>query len=117
QVALSMLLVTGATLFLQTFRNLLSVDLGFNADRVLIASAEPGRVGLKGEAAAEFYRDLQARVRALPGVEAVSASSMTPIQHCCWWEAMAIDGYNPAPGEKTDAFLNSVAPDFFRTMG
>ena len=75
QVALSLLLVAGATLFLRTFRSLLSVDLGFDADRVLIASVEPRRAGLKGEAAAQFYRDLQARLRALPGVESGSATS------------------------------------------
>src|SRR5262249_970900 len=86
-------------------------------DRVLIASVEPGRVGLKDEAAAQFYRDLQARLRELPGVEAVSASRMTPIQNCCWWEVMTIDGYKPAPDEKADRFLNSVGPEFFRTMG
>ncbi|MEX2262772.1 MAG: ABC transporter permease [Bryobacteraceae bacterium] len=117
QVALSLLLVTGATLFLRTFQNLLSVDLGFDADRVLIASVEPGRVGLKDEAAAQFLRDLQSRLQMVPGVESVSLSSMTPIQNCCWWDALSVEGYTPAPGEKIDVFLNSVAPGFFRTMG
>ncbi len=117
QVALSLLLVTGATLFLRTFRNLLSVHLGFDADRVLVASLEPGRAGLKGEAAAQFYRDLQSHLRTVPGVTSVSLSSMTPIQNCCWWETMTVEGYSAAPGEKLDVFLNSVAPEFFRTMG
>jgi predicted permease len=42
---------------------------------------------------------------------------MTPIQNCCWWEVMTIDGYTPVPGEESNAFLNSVAPEFFRAMG
>ncbi|MPY89719.1 MAG: FtsX-like permease family protein [Luteitalea sp.] len=117
QVALSLLLVAGATLFLRTFHSLLSVDLGFDADRVLIASVEPGRIGLKDEAASQFYRDLQDRLQVLPGAESVSFSSMTPIQNCCWWETMIVEGHTRPPGDKQDVFLNSVAPGFFRTMG
>jgi predicted permease len=117
QVAMSLLLVAGAALFLRTFQNLLSVNLGFNADRVLIASVEPSRVGLKEEAANQFYRDLQARLQSLPGVESVSFSWKTPIQNCCWSETLAVEGYAADPNERTNVFLNSVAPGFFRTMG
>jgi predicted permease len=117
QVALSLLLVAGATVFLRTFQNLLSVELGFEPDRVLIASVEPGRVGWKDEAAAHFYRDLGSQLQALPGVEGVSLSSMTPIQNCCWWEVLGVQDYTPVPGERLNTFLNSVAPGFFRVMG
>src|SRR5262245_39665794 len=84
QVALSLLLVAGATLFIRTFQSLLAVDLGFEADRVLVASVESRRAGLKDEAAAQFYRDIQSRLQVMPGVESVSISRMTPIQNCCW---------------------------------
>jgi predicted permease len=121
---LSLLLVAGATVFLRTFQNLLAVELGFDPDRVLIASVEPGRVGWKDEAAARFYRDLQSRLQALPGVEAVSASSQTPLQNCCWGEVLDVQGYTPAPGERAggmasplSAFLNSITPGYFRAMG
>ena len=124
QVALSLLLVAGATVFLRTFQNLLAVELGFDPDRVLIASVEPGRVGWKDDAAARFYHDLQARLQALPGVEAVSGSSKTPIQNCCWWEVLDVQGHTPAPGERVggmasplNTFLNSIAPGYFRVMG
>lgn len=115
QVALSLLLVTGAALFLRTFRNLMAVDLGFDAGHVLIASVEPGRAGFKDDSG--FYRDLQTRLQAMPGVESVSLSSGTPIQNCCWWDFLAAEGYAPAPGQKIDVYLNSVAPGFFATMG
>jgi putative ABC transport system permease protein len=116
QVALSLLLVAGATLFIRTFQSLLSVDLGFEADRVLIASVESRRAGLKDEAAARFYRDIQSRLQVMPGVESVSLSERTPIQNCCWWETMTSPDYTPAPSENVAAYLNSVAPGFFRTM-
>ena len=117
QIALSLLLVAGATTFLRTFQNLLSVDLGFEPGRVLVASVDHERVGWKGDTSARFYGDLESRLRALPGVEEVSFASGTPIQNCCWWDVLSVEGYEPAKGERPNTFMNSVAPGFFRAIG
>jgi predicted permease len=117
QVALSLLLTLGATYFVGTFRNLVAVHPGFDADRVLVAHVQPIRVGIENETAAAFYRDVTARIARVPGVEAVAVALMTPIQDCCWWDPVEVDGYTPAPGERLDVFFNSVSPDYFRTLG
>jgi predicted permease len=117
QVALSLLLTFGAALFLRTFSNLVSVNPGFDAGRVLVAEVQPIRVGIKEEAAKRFYRDLTARLALLPGVEVVSSSDATPIQGCCWWDPIEVEGYTPAPGENMKTFFDRVSPDYFRTMG
>jgi predicted permease len=117
QVALSLMLTFGAALFLRTFRNLTSVNPGFDASRVLVAEVQPSRVGIENEQAAQFYRDSATRLARLPGIEAVSSADMTPIQSCCWWDPLEVEGYTPAPGENMDTYFNRVSPDFFRTMG
>ena len=117
QVALSLLLSVGAALFLRTFENLISVDPGFDAERVLVAEVQPIRVGITDAAGEAFYRDLTARLAALPGVIAASSSDGLPIEGCCWLEPITVEGYTPAPGENTRTFLDDVAPDFFKAMG
>ena len=68
QVALSLVLTFGAALFLRTFRNLISVNPGFDASHVLVAEVQPIRVGIKGDAATQFYHDLSTRLALVPGV-------------------------------------------------
>ncbi len=117
QVALSLLLTFGAALFLRTFGNLMSVNPGFDAARVLVAEVQPIRVGIKDEAVRQFYSDLTARLALVPGVESVSSSVGTPIQGCCWWDPVQVEGYTPAPDENMTTFFDRVSPDYFRTMG
>jgi putative ABC transport system permease protein len=117
QVALSLLLVVGATVFLRTFQNLLTVKLGFDAERVLIARVQPERAGLKGAAADEFYRELPIRLQTVPGVAAAGIASMSPIEDCCWWETLKVEGQPATPGGRTDVYLNAVTPGYFATMG
>jgi predicted permease len=124
QVALSLLLVAGATVFLRTLQNLLAVELGFDPERVLVATVDHARVGFKDDAAVRFYRDLQERLQALPGVEAASGASNTPIQGCCWSDPLSVEGQTLPPGagdggvaSPRNTFLNSVAPGYFRVMG
>ncbi len=117
QVALSLLLVSASVLFLRTFQNLNAVHLGFEPDRVLIASLDPARAGIPDAGLPAFYRDIQARLQSLPGVQSTSLAMMSPIQNCCWGEKMTVRGYTGPPEERVSTFLNLVNPDFFRTMG
>jgi predicted permease len=111
QVTVSLVLLIGAGLFVQTLRNLEHVDMGFRHEGVLVVNVDPQRAGYKDAALPAFYRDLLERFSRLPGVRSVSASSNTPLSGMVWSDDVTI-------GEtKASAHLNSVTPRFFETMG
>ena len=77
QVALSLLLLVGAGLFLRTLVNLQRVEPGFNTRNLLLFGVEPGLIGYKEERLAQLYQQLAERLEAIPGVQAVTFSRMT----------------------------------------
>ena len=74
QVAVSLVLLVGAALFLRTIANLRQVDLGFAPDHLLVLDVNPHAAGYDGERAVELTRRLIDRIAAVPGVSAVSVS-------------------------------------------
>jgi predicted permease len=74
QVALSLLLLIGAGLFVRTPRNLSNQDIGFDRRNLLLFGIAPGLVGYNDEKLASFYQELQRRIEALPGVRSVTLS-------------------------------------------
>jgi predicted permease len=77
QVALSLLLLVGAGLFLRTLLNLQRVEPGFNTRNLLLFGVEPGLIGYKDEKLAQLYQQMAERIEAIPGVQAVTFSRMT----------------------------------------
>src|SRR6185295_16040828 len=74
QVALSLLLVIGAGLFVRTLSNLRNLDPGFRREGVLFAIVDGQRAGYRGPALATFYQELVERIEQLPGVASASLS-------------------------------------------
>jgi len=117
QVALSLLLLTGAGLFVQTLRNLRTLDLGFAAEQIIQARINPRASGYKPEQLPELYRRLLERLNSAPGVRSASladsgfrtGSSRT----CC----IAVEGYTHRPDEDREIQILSVTPRYFQTMG
>jgi len=72
QVALSLLLLVGAGLFIRTLFNLQRVDLGFNQENLLVFRLQPQQGGYKDERLLQFYQQLFARLDNLPGVRAAT---------------------------------------------
>jgi predicted permease len=79
QVALSLLLLAGASLLLVSLRNMRTLDPGFDRRNVLLLAVDPIRAGYTGERLAVYYRDVLDRVRAQPNVQAASLSAISPI--------------------------------------
>src|SRR5262249_33668248 len=117
QVALSLILVTGAGLFLRTVQNLWSVDAGFDREHVLLLRVDPLATGYKGAQLGALNSRLEAAVQAVPGVRSVSQSSVGLMQGrsqiCCF----IVPGYFPAPGERMAIRTNDVSPNYFGTVG
>jgi predicted permease len=117
QVGLSLLLVAGAGLFLQTLKNLRSVDLGFPAEGILQTAISPQQAGYPREQYPDVYRRVLDRVRDAPGLQSVSMSSSGfrtgTSRTCC----IAIRGHVPEPGEEREVQTMSVTEAYFETMG
>ena len=118
QVAVAVMLVTGAALLVRTIFNLTSVDGGFNRSRLVTFSISlPEASGLGGRAQA-FQRVLDA-LRAQPGVQGATAMSRLPPNQPYDGEDTQIDNYvapPQGPYESVD-YYQSVMSDYFETMG
>ncbi len=115
QIAITVVLITGAVLFGTTLRNLLTAEMGFNRDSVVIASVDLRRARLPEEARPTFYEQLLARIEALPLVDSASMSYVTPISGRTWQfniRAETTEGWKPV-----HIHYNAVTPDFFKTFG
>jgi predicted permease len=115
QIALSVLLLVGAGLFVQTLDNLRDLHVGFNAEGVLLANVDARREGLQGPALLASYNDLLERVRAMPGVQSASLSTNVPLSGAVSTRSFVPAG-QPLP-EMSNALVVDVAPDFFATLG
>ena len=101
QVALSLVLLVGAGLFVGTLRNLVTLDMGFRRDDVLIVLLDPRREGYKETSLDALYVELLERIGRLPGVAAVSLSSNTPLSGGIYSQRARVDGQTPATGAPT----------------
>jgi len=123
QVALSVMLVIGAGLFLQTLQNLKTVDLGFRRENLVLASLDPARSGYEKNRVAVFWDELLERLRKQPGVKAISLAShgslsgVLPVGTRFINTSMHAESVAPRPGEDTTCYVNFVAPEYFETVG
>jgi predicted permease len=115
QVAMSLVLLVGAGLFLRTLSNLESVDAGFNRENLLLFRVDPVLSGYKGAQAAGLYRTMIERIGAVPGVRAVTVSRHPLLSGSSRVDRVTIMGHVP-PSESSDVYINVVAPNFFDTM-
>ena len=117
QVALSLPLLIGSALFLNSLRNLRGVDPGFGRSNVLIASINPALNGYSVEKTHNFYNELLAGLRSTPGVQAASLATDSPISGSWDMNGIVVEGYQPRPGERTSSQHSSVSTDYFRSLG
>ncbi|HMJ62485.1 MAG TPA: ABC transporter permease, partial [Bryobacteraceae bacterium] len=117
QVALSIVLLVGAGLFVRTFQNLASVDLGFVRGRMVLFSVNPGGSAFTGPRLQNLYGELAARLSTLPGVSSVSFSQASLFGGNDSTTTISEFGSMPAVHENSHAHRNIVSPGFFRTLG
>jgi predicted permease len=117
QVAICLVLVTGALLFTHSLQNLARSDYGFQRDGLLLVHTNPAKGGFKGDRGSLFFREFLARLNATPGISLASCAFITPLSGGMWWDPAVVPGYVPAQNEMTTIYLNSVSPRYFATMG
>jgi predicted permease len=116
QVALSLLLLFGAGLFVRTLRNLESLGPGFPTDHLLTFRIDPSLNGYSDEQTKSFYQRLNANLQTMPGVTSVGFSVLPLLKGYAWQNAILGKDFQGAPVEKQPV-LNHVSPDYFATLG
>jgi len=118
QLAMSMLLLVSAGLFLRTLWNARALDPGYAEDQGLLASLDLQPAGYSEEAGRAFHAELLRRVEALPGVRAASLATHVPLSLGGGSDTSgAIEGYEPREDEHIVLFYNEVSPGYFDTLG
>ena len=115
QVALSLVLVVAAGLFVRTFARLATMPLGFDRDRVLLVTVDTARAHVDPADRIPFYHRLVAAVAAVPGVEHAAASTSTPVT-----AGLPADFTLPGsslPASERLALVNAVTPGWFAAYG
>jgi predicted permease len=118
QVAVSLVLLVVAGLFVRSLRELQDVETGFDPDRVVLFRIAPpaGEEPVTLDTRRTLYRQLLARAEAVPGVEAASASFSGVFSRGTWRNAIAVEGFVP-PAEVTPrSFANSITARYFEVM-
>ena len=116
QIALSLVLVTSAGLFVRTFRNFLAIDPGFDAEHVVVARIDVLAAGYTVEQLPALYDRLTAAARSLPGVRSVDFSWLALGGGARSIGGFTVPGRTFAAGQNTGQ-TNYVTPEFFRTVG
>jgi predicted permease len=111
QVAVSMVLLVGALLFVRSYRNLLTLNPGIRENRITIGYFGFRSATIKSKNLADYKRRLVDAVRAIPGVENAAATTNVPLSGAIWThhvEVGSVDG---------SSMFSYVSPTFFATMG
>jgi predicted permease len=120
QVALSLALLMGAGLFLNTFRNLDRIDIGYARKDALLVTVDPQVAGYRGARLAELYREVLDEVAKIPGVRSVSRMRDRLMTGRLMMDSVFVPGYTPKSGEDINRMFviaNSVGPHFIATSG
>ena len=118
QIASSVVLLAVCGLFMRSVAGLESADLGFEDDRILLASTDPSAVGYDEAKMRGLYRSADAALEALPDVERVAQSAFAPFSSSNSTPYVAADG-NPSPTSLTGILADRhfVSSDYFQTIG
>ncbi|HLK19891.1 MAG TPA: ABC transporter permease [Bryobacteraceae bacterium] len=115
QVALSLLLLVGAGLFVRTLLQLAAVDLGFHPESLLTFDTDPSRSGYQAERLKDVYRRLQTNLAAIPGVESVAMSQERLLQDSEWDTGVYVPTRTEPP-KRNSALLLYCSANFLSTL-
>jgi predicted permease len=118
QVALSVVLVAGAGLFVRTLQKLRGVDTGYDRQNVLMVSVDAGLAGYPSDRAGTVYAEILRRLRALPEVKSAAASVVRPADDQFYLvdRVNEVDGRQLPEGSVTRVEWNAISPAYFATL-
>jgi putative ABC transport system permease protein len=117
ELAMALVLLVGAGLMIKSFVRLLAVPKGFNTDGVLTLYLNPKYPSASPQSVA-YFRELLARVQALPGVQSASLTDFLPLTGPFLLRPLQIEGRpRYEQGKAPLISMNRISPDYFQTMG
>jgi putative ABC transport system permease protein len=117
QIAGSLVLLIATGLFVRSLWNIQRTSLGFDPDHVLNVTVDPQGIGYDEPRTRGFYRELEARVRMLPGVKSVALASSVPMGISNEPRGLYVEGHPLAAGQQPPrVLLNRVDPPYFEMM-
>jgi len=114
QLAMSLVLLVSAGLFVRSLRQALTFDPGFAAENLLAGSMETRFAEQQGR---QFYQQVLERAGSLPGVESATLSLSVPVSGGGNRRMITLEGYQPKPNEDTELNTNTIGLNYFNTMG
>src|SRR5271156_6810528 len=117
QVAVSLVLLVAAGLFVHSLQRLSQVKLGFRSTRLILFRVSPLPAGYKDAAIPLLYQNLLDKFKAVPGVSGASLSLDGLFSGTESGDPIAVEGYVPKPGEEMDSRMDHVGPDYFSVVG
>ncbi|MGA2168347.1 MAG: ABC transporter permease [Terracidiphilus sp.] len=116
QVALSLLLLACAGLFVRSLQKAQQVDPGFDPNHVFLATYDLDPMGYSLQQGTEFHRQLLARIQALPGVQSVTLADFSPLNFTIHTDDVLPEGYVPRLHESLEVDRGKVGPDYLQTL-
>ena len=116
QVALSLVLLVGAGLFVRTLGNLRGVDMGFNEQQLLTFGVRPAAGGYEGERLRQFYADVAARLDAIPGAVTSTFAQMPLVARHMYGGSLLLPGETESTAERHGSNFLMVRENFLQAM-
>jgi predicted permease len=115
QVALSLVLVVAAGLFVRTFAVLATMDPGFERQGLWLAEIDARRSTTRLEDRTALFERVRQAVTAVPGVKGASLSALTPLSNMGWNTAISMPHLQSMPEDERTVWFNALSPRFFET--
>jgi predicted permease len=116
QVALALLLLIGASLFLRTLTNLETSGPGFSTEHLVTFRVDPSLNGYTDESTKDFFRRLTEELQKLPAAGSVGLSTMPFLEGYGWSNPVIAEGYVTDPGQEQPATVSEIGPNLFKTL-
>ena len=110
QVALSLLLLIGAGLFVRSLKNLKELNPGFQTGNLVTFALDPTLNGYKPERSLQFYRQLVDRMTLVPGTASTALAVIPVLDDNEWDSSIAVEGYTTKQGEWVDPHMQFITP-------
>jgi predicted permease len=117
QVAMSLVLLVGAGLFLRTLENLKGVDVGFDSKNLLMFNVNPGVNRFDAERSAQLFRKVGDRMSSLPGVRSTALTRTTLLSGSTSTSSTWRQGQTSQTAAEENMYMMDVSPTFFATLG
>ena len=118
QIAVSLVLLVAAGLFVRSLTRLKDVDLGFDPNQVVLFRVSPpsDQQPIPAETRRQLYRQLLERAVSVPGVDGASAAFSGLLSSETWRNVITVEGFTPADGHTLRTYVNAVTPTYFDVM-